>query len=560
MSNAGVTDSGNLSGKRTGRKPKLKAGEGYLAARERRANAKPPPKKANYDALSAPSRVGVTGKASPQKKRVSVAYFVDQICKEQGVNLFRDLLPDRQLEIQELAQARFDAFNEMEGDEDLKRAFDRVNVKWGRKKPKRIKPMVELAAMRRTPAAEAVRAVLGKRTSGVQSGRELRLAAFELITYGKESPEIMAALERLTEASEITQYAFDNVAQSDGSKDLNNLYITFSRMLWRARDSSDVLIDENLKMVKELAKGRDKFGMHLTIDGTMVPAALSQAPAGSNTAVEEAHRRNKEVGLMVRSKKVARGWYCVVIVDCASGIPLIWKFFPGQEMKLDHVTDLLADLKRRWKECPVDSIVGDGEYAASADLAFNLEFAHGIHPIFPINKELTRHSEWSHNEGVPEHCGQLMTLNRPKEFATQHLRDDEELEPGDFTENFQARMEWYCPVCQTSEEKHTEATYVKQDPQYHTFYPRAGKSLKAIKRRALELKRNWSECVFSQLKRRGKALQGSGKAFWMDEKHEAEWHVGGALMAITMSRYIHETGLYEEVFDEMDDKGLLGST
>lgn len=498
-------------------------------------------------------RVGFSERKHPKRVEVSISTFIDEICDGLGVE-FRTLPREHQDLIRKEAKEKHKAFNDFEKMPKLNEAFDRLGGAFPAPKRKDVRAAAEIAAMRRTPFAQAVRDVLGQKTPGKQIDRSKVISLYERMIYGWGEPRINMLLDELFTPSPTTNFVYDGIQDSDEGQDLDTIYRVYGRLLDRHQDRADVLIDQNLAIIREFAQKDDRIGRHCAIDATILPGAFEQYPVTAGSEHEKALLRGKTAGSIYHGDDYGRGWYTLVIADVATGLPLIWRNLLTGAVKVADVLELVTELQARWPECPIESLVGDSEFAKSADLSFNLVFGHAIQPVFALRENSRIRSTHADTLGAPECCDKFMTLVRPIGFVSRKTRRKRNLEPGDLVETT-ARMIWKCDHC-----NNTANLYVHEDPMLHTYYPRRSHEKLALKRMALMRKRNVVEGVFSQMKMRGKGLRDSPAPGWMDEKYDCDWLIGGALFGLTLSRYVHHMGLYKQAETEMDDLGLLPQT
>lgn len=529
-----------------GRRPKIKGDSrvGSSTTRPYRRN----------ETTYLPRRVGASAVDHPQRVKLGIATFIDRICDERGIDDFDELSPELRVHIAKEASELHDDHNYFEKNPEVQKIFDRLGGKVVAPDRRNVHVDAEIAAMRRTPFARAIRDVLGAPTTGKQVDRRKVVSLYERMIYGWDEPEIKTLHNDLCKPSPTTNFVYEGVQDCDEGQDMETIRKMFARMLSRHAGSADALIDQNLAIIKELAKTNPEIGKHCAVDGTIVPGAFDQRAAPSGTLQERVLLRGKAAGPIWHGDDFARGWYCVVITDIASGLPLVWRNFKGAQLKGSDVAKLVGDLQTRWEECPIETLVGDSEFSKSGELSKELVFCHDVQPIFPLRENSPRRSPYKDSLGTPRCCDEYMTLERPKGFVSRKVRKKRDLKPGETSEET-ARMVWECDHC-----ANRANLYVTDDPLLHTMYPRRGTDDRALTRIALMRKRNIVESTFSQMKLRGKGLRESSAPKWMDEIWDCDWLIGGALFALTLNRYVHYTGLYAEIFVEMDDLELLPKT
>lgn len=518
-----------------------------------RSTAIPGPKRRS-ETTHRPRRVGNSAVDHPQRIKLSIATFIDRLCDERGIDDFEELSPELKSHIEREAKNLHEDHNYFESNPEVKRIFDRLGGKVVAPNRRNVQIDAEIAAMRRTPYAQAIRDVLGAPTTGKQVDRRKVISLYERMIYGWDEPTIKTLHNDLCKPSPTTNFVYEGIQDCDEGQDMETVRRVFARMLSRNAQNADVLIEQNLAIIKELAKAHPEIGKHCAVDGTIVPGAFDQRAAPSGTQQEKVLLRGKAAGPIWHGDDFARGWYCVVITDVATGLPLIWRNFKGASLKGSDVAALVGDLQTRWEECPIETLVGDSEFSKSGELSKTLVFCHDVQPIFPLRENSPTRSHHKDTLGTPRCCDDYMKLERPKGFVSKKVRKKRDLQPGEAAEQT-ARMVWACEHC-----SNRANLYVADDPLLHTMYPRRGTDDRALTRIALMRKRNIVESTFSQMKLRGKGLRESSVPKWMDEIWDCDWLIGGALFALTLNRYVHYTGLYAELFVEMDDLELLPRT
>jgi hypothetical protein len=131
----------------------------------------------------------------------------------------------------------------------------------------------------------------------------------------------------------------------------------------------------NIAMHKAMHALHPASCVYLGIDGTASKAWAAQV--GTQDELEEARIRRHAPNAGPRTierrsddGKVYttfwRGWWLVVLVDLATGLPLIWKLIDANKKEADALSGLLHDLYRLWPDCPAKFIVADAAYDEEA--------------------------------------------------------------------------------------------------------------------------------------------------------------------------------------------------
>lgn len=95
-------------------------------------------------------------------------------------------------------------------------------------------------------------------------------------------------------------------------------------------------------------------------------------------------------GFKSNKLKTWRGSYLAVILDQATGLPLVWTIFDAKEQETTAVVSLLSMLFELWPECPAKWIAGDSAFDTD-EMCRVCEVEYGIHPIFQLRDRPSGH-------------------------------------------------------------------------------------------------------------------------------------------------------------------------
>lgn len=514
-----------------------------------------------------PLRVAGSSETRPQREEESIAIIEDYILDRLGIRDWRAESPGFLAELNATARQLHDERNESDKDRRFVKAMKKFEPSFLAENRKGVSRVAELAAMRRTEFAREVREVLRGSTMGRKLDRSFIMSLFEYQAYGWARPEIRSAREELLMPNLALDYVFEDARASQGAKDESSVYQTFSSML--ERNETDVLIEQNMKAVKELHEINPLIGVRCAIDATKIAGPFQQGRCKSGSRLDVVLSRGEETGQIDHDgDEVTRGWYLLLIADIDSGIPIVWKTFPGTKHVQQGSIELVAKLYELWgRDCPLEVLVGDKEFSVGKEFSRELIFGYGVHPVFPLRANHGRGYPYRVDLGVPycERHDRTMHWKQLAKFVSAKKRREDGMKPGEWSRT-DTHMVWFCPACQEELEaqwrpgrKKTEftRTYVKNHPLLYTTMPMKGKSRVAYERKALERYRKTIEALFSAFKRRGNGHAGVGKCMWSEKIREAEWLYGGTLLGLTLSRLVHKNGDYAREENLMRAAGLI---
>lgn len=513
-----------------------------------------------------PHRVAASAKRRPQREEESIAEIEDYILDWIGVTDWREQSPAFLAELNGTARELHEELNASEKDPKFLAALAKFKPGFLAENRSGVSRAAELAAIHRTAQASAVRDVLKSSIMGRPLNRSFITALFEYQAYGWARPELRGAREDLLMPNPAFDYIFDNARNSPGAKDESSIYQTFGAML--ERHCPDVLVEQNVEAVRALHEMNPLIGVRCAIDATKIAGPFQQGRCRTGSRLDEVLSRGEEVGQINHDgDEVTRGWYVLVIADIDSGVPIVWKTFPGTKQVQKGSIELVEQMYELWNDCPMEILVGDKEFSHGKEFSRRLIFNYGVHPIFPLRANHGKRHPYRDNKGVPfcDRHDRLMWWKQLAKFVPAKKRRAAGLEPGE-SSGTDTHMVWFCPDCQKELDDEWEAgrkktsftrTYVKNHPLLYTTMPMRGKSRTAYERKALERYRTRIEALFSAYKRRGNGHAGVGKCMWSETIREAEWLHGGTLLGITLSCLVHRDGSYLREADAMGSKGLL---
>lgn len=207
-------------------------------------------------------------------------------------------------------------------------------------------------------------------------------------------------------------------------------YKTLCRLLPRlAPNVWPLALETNVAMMKELRKLHPEVGRRLIIDCCSVPAWAPQHGAGDPNDPRHVLREAKlrrftpEAGFVIHrytsnGKTVApyekrrngkpvgyekrwRGYLLAVIVDNATGLPLVWTLYDASLGEQIALTMLLSDLHRLWPDIDAELIAGDSIWDTN-ECNRLCEVHYGIAPIFRLHPSDAAKRAWIRlDEDVP---------------------------------------------------------------------------------------------------------------------------------------------------------------
>ncbi len=353
----------------------------------------------------------------------------------------------------------------------------------------------------------------------------------------------------------------------------------------------------SVELIRQMAELRDENGnlMHpdagkyLTVDGTRVPAHLSQdKPSTEELAAlrrgarramarfviytsERSHEQDPARPQPGREVKQAWHGYKEVTISCLKlQLPIISGLYPGDVDERVAALELLAELYRLWPELPAAYLVADGLYDAE-EFCSTLLFNYGIVPVTGDGNRYSKRLPYTQPNGErPGHKGTPrcdhgpMVRHKLSVAMGPEKRAKEGVAPG---EQFPAkrsdlRIRFRCPknLCKEA------VTRPADDARAYSLLPRvearqlhvdgAGNALDAhaALRHILASRRNTVEAGYAWLKSRGIAA-GEDRAEWADDVGMRVFTALGNI-AMTARRLAWETGLYDESLDECETLGL----
>lgn len=389
-------------------------------------------------------------------------------------------------------------------------------------------------------------------------------AVFLQMAFSRVRPTISPTHEKLKAGHTILSWAHDYPKRGPG---YSRLCEALEEMLHHhsARDQIHV----NLELIRRLAefktdRGRlchPDVGRVGVVDGMLIPADVQQRGTKGDrrlkTLLHGPGRQNVETVVYTNNGNITKsctGYKLMLIADMSTTLPLVWSMIPANGNERDEALRLLRILFELWPECPMDALVGDSLYDHSVDFARKLVFDWGVQPVFPTGREYSEGLPHQATKGIPVcACGEEMAFkDTDGNVFTAKKRADLGIPRGVTAPRTDGRLRWKCKNgrCQNV------STRPMDDPRLYTYYHRGGSHKLAHRRSALLIRRNAVESIFASLKHLAVGGTAVDRPRWADDV-EMDWLVSTAIVFQTARRLIHETGLYEKAFGEVDQLGLL---
>lgn len=197
-------------------------------------------------------------------------------------------------------------------------------------------------------------------------------------------------------------------------------YTTTMRHVHRAaKDVRLLAMETNIALVKELAKmfPGEGIGERLGIDGMPFSAWVPQRGSRDEQVDKAIGKRIPQAGFRVytqssrngkqnipantqvaaggagRIVKAFRGFYLVVIVDLATGLPLVWTLLSASDDEAATIVPLLSILYRLWPDIPAKTISGDSAWDEDPWCRL-CEVDYGIAPVFRLHPSQREQKAW----------------------------------------------------------------------------------------------------------------------------------------------------------------------
>jgi hypothetical protein len=349
--------------------------------------------------------------------------------------------------------------------------------------------------------------------------------------------------------------------------------------MWQAinRDMLLELLGEHTvhsKMGGRFANCRDAL-TYIAVDGFLIQADLPQdSPKSEALARQIRGEDRKRCGYVKyvdkngNKRKDCHGykWMQLSLVKLG-GLVLHGKLFPANVDERKATFELIAEAFEYWPELKQQKniyLIGDGLYDQSEQFAYELTFRWGIHPVFPRAGKVASTYHLANQDGVPTcKCGKPATIKDAPDFPTPFYRVTRNLaEPGNYIADARgeivdkARIRWTCAKATGKHCGFNEDTYPRENPRLYTYLPHGGNHNRAALRIALLNYRNIIESSFSNLKNMGLAGVSQDRPKWAgdDQMDHLVWMT---IVAMTGRRLVHANGLYNQVWDEAHDRGLM---
>lgn len=417
-------------------------------------------------------------------------------------------------------------------------------------------PLVEVAAIMRLEEMVWLDELL---CSHENSGRKpSRLAAMTFLSMALEGGTKFSDARKLFLHSEpLRSWAYRHPQYVDRSTSYSNLHAALNRR------PPDVLQHIQIAVIRKLAslidpRGGLKVGEVLVVDGTQQQAHVRQVFPVNEEHAEFLNGPYEDLAWVKHVRqdgselKRNHGYNIVTITDMATSLPIISCPYPANKDERVAAQELLAVIFRLWPDCPAEYLVGDSWYDHSIQFALDLEFLWGLHPVFSLHgNRAERDTEFPSEDGVPkcEHTDSgFMKRMQDDNFFAGLSRVEKGVPRGEEPPNRDAFIRYACPakVCGNHN------LYVRADPRRHTYLPIHGDHKKHYLRAAMLPRRNVVESNFGVLKMLGYFGPGRDRHIWAKTYREACWAFMTPILGLALRRLVHETGLYDEVYEEAD--------
>lgn len=433
--------------------------------------------------------------------------------------------------------------------------------------------MVEIAAMRRTPEIQKLEKSLRDVNDLDAIKNAFTMAVFEHAIFKKSVPELQTAFNEINGGGEMVKWAFGDPCGGRHPSRPNAVGKTLHPML--ARNNPEMLIELNLDAIQRLARMNPdgRIGRYAVLDGTAIEANVLQKQSYSEAQARKLNKKTSAKFTMHDKGKKWRGYTLLTLTCMKSNLPLVWALVSSRP-NAEDLQAMLDKLFECWEDCPLKYVVGDSEFDFSE--YYEMLYCHyGIHGAFVTRAGSSKQDEKYFVRGVPRHCEHkegenhdgLMTLRKKggrDGWQTPESRAALGVARGEYLPYMNERIRWECTCCGDPEAVMTTrphnpganrtipmpAALGEDNPRRFTYLPHAGNSTAAALRRALLLRRNSAEGMFSVLKRKQSGLGGCSKSRWISTDREMEWVLGGTLLGVTLSRMIHVDGSYHDALSE----------
>jgi hypothetical protein len=431
--------------------------------------------------------------------------------------------------------------------------------------PSKTRQECEVAAVRWLPEIRWLSNFLWRKNNGrgFPGHRHMLIAVLLQMAFGRSRPELSSARDALLAGRPLLNWAHD---YPDGCQARSTFFQTFRRLL--ESKPAAVLPHVNLALLKRLAaecdgKGRlrhKEVGKIGIVDATLIEADVAQkSPKSEKHRELLTGRRREKVRPVVYTgpegnvRRFTHGYKLLAIICAETMAPMIWALVSASADERKETLLLLDKLFAIWPDCPLEILVGDGLYDGSIEFAHRLVFDYGIHPCFPMSAGYAAATPHLKSKGVPVcGCGEEMKFKDSDNYYTLERRIKEGIPRGQQAKRLDARLRW---VCRNGKCK-LVSTRPFDDPRLYTWLHHGGDHERASLRRALLVRRNAVESLFSSLKHLGLGGRAQERPRWACDIG-MDWLLSLGLVFQTARRLVHENGLYQRAFDEAQGLGLL---
>lgn len=209
-----------------------------------------------------------------------------------------------------------------------------------------------------------------------------------------------------------------------------------------------------------------------------------------------------------------RGYYLAVIVDQATGLPLVWMLFDASVQETNAIVPLLSDLHRLWPDIDANLIAGDSAWGTN-EICRMLEVDYGIAPIFRLKPSEVRKREWIPLQNGESRDGSIAAITyqgqvvcdvhrKPLAFSSDEQPSRRGLRPGQSTNEGAHRIRCACNHTSKAHPRACNKLSLRMQVNWHrlTRYPHhnAGNPERYAMRQAMLIRLNQVEGLFNRLK------------------------------------------------------------
>lgn len=454
----------------------------------------------------------------------------------------------------------------------------------GARMPKSEDPYAMLAAVRNSPWGREIYEEICRSVRGRNTSHRLSAGVFELLLY-MPTRAMIDHYRELNRADNLALHrALDHPWADDCGTALSSVYAAVfgdkrkhrhknGQRVIRAgmvhRLNPDIWFRICIEIHQEIQRlaPNDDFDVYGSFDGTPLIAHRQQRQSWS-----EWDEALIDDGLGTRylshgQDKYWRGWNLQILTLTNSRTAPVWQLLGAEDQgEWESAPELMGRLFDHWPECRLRFVTGDREYDFD-ELCARLEFAYGVHPVFPRRAPKDVPSglrDKGMPSGYPDCCSQLMRVVSMEDFPTREdiaawggrlgelvTRDGLIVPRGD---GKTPRIRYVCDKCGNKKQM-----YPHHYPKWTTFVPHRdthrGRPAGLFDLRSeLTAWRNVSESVNAEIKYGGLGL-GTYHPRWVNSAHAARHWVGASMVRMALHKLLRLNGAYQEMEDYYRSQG-----